>query len=396
MPVVNPDTIEQWIKEAASRPMSSGLIIQYIALRLNELSARNEELAAENISLQSGARVEEYERRIAHLEYQLELIRRQFGGKAGVELPGEPADAQGKPETLSLLLYDGSGRVLRLGFEPQALHNEQPLGSLAGDLLTPDAPRLLAVPATEELLFIFTSGRVAALALEAISSSQPGDDLLWDWEQAAVPSEPNAGERLACLAPIGRMAVAESFIQVSRKGCVKKIRAGMGQTILANHYIGAGVRQPPDQTFRLLLCANEALLALVSSEGYVQCVEVKNLPPSVEEALRLESSDHLVDAFTPIQGQDILAITQLGKAVHWTAERLEVASSYRTRGQALYSASRREQGVRVVAAGSVSPGDWGAALHRSGRVSLHGVDDILRSGALPVEDELLAFTFFSL
>jgi len=395
--VVNPDTIEQWIKEAASRPMYSGLIIQYIALRLNELSARNEELAAENIALQSGAKVEEYERRIVHLEYQLELIRRQFGGQAGVELPGKPADAQVKPETLSLLLYDGSGRVLRLGFEPKSLHNGQLLGRLAGDLLTPDAPRLLAVPATEELLFIFTSGRVASLALEAIPLVQPsGDDLLWDWEQAAVPSEPNAGERLACLAPIGRMAVAECFVQVSRKGCVKKIRAGMGQTILANHYIGAGVRLPPDQTFKLLLCANDSLLALATFEGYVQCVGVKNLPPSVEEALRLESSDHLVDAFTPISGQDILAITQPGKAVHWTAERLEVGSSYRTRGQALFSASRREQGVRVVAAASVNPDDWGAALHRSGRLSLHAVEDILRSGALPVEDELLAFTFFTL
>jgi hypothetical protein len=80
--------------------------------------------------------------------------------------------------------------------------------------------------------------------------------------------------------------------------------------------------------------------------------------------------------------------------VHWTADRLEVASSYRIRGQSLYSASRREQGVRVVAAGSVSPRDWGAALHASGKVSLHAVEDLLRSGALPVEDELLAFTFF--
>jgi hypothetical protein len=147
--VVNPDTIEQWIKEAASRPDSGGLIIHQIALRLNELSARNEELAAENIALQSGARVEEYERRIAHLEYQLELIRRQFGGQAASELPGEPANAQGKPETLSLLLYDSSGRVLRMGCELQALHNGKLLGGLAGDLLTPDAPRLLAVPATE-------------------------------------------------------------------------------------------------------------------------------------------------------------------------------------------------------------------------------------------------------
>jgi hypothetical protein len=388
--VVNPETIEQWIKEAAARPDSAGLIIQQIALRLNELSGRNEELAAENIALQSGAKVEEYERRIAHLEYQLVLIRRQVGGQPGGVAASEMRRASGGQAAGVLSAVYDSAQIA--GGSLQAVP-ECTCWQPDRRAVDPDALRLLV--AHEELLFI-SLRQVAALALENIPLIQPGDDRRWDWELAPGPSEPNAGERLACLAPIGRMAVAECFVQVSRKGCVKKIRAGMGQTILANHYIGAGVRQPPDQTFNLLLCANDALLALATNEGYVQCVEVKSLPPSVEEALRLESSDHLVDAFLPIPGQDILAITQVGKAVHWTAERLEVASSYRTRGQALYSASRREQGVRVVAAASVSPGDWGAALHRSGRVSLHAVDDILRSGALPVEDELLAFTFFSL
>jgi DNA gyrase/topoisomerase IV subunit A len=255
---------------------------------------------------------------------------------------------------------------------------------------------LLVASATEELFFVFTSGRIAALPVESIPFAQPGSEgELWDWETAPLPSEPNAGERLACLAAIGRMAIAECFVQVSRKGCVKKIRAAMGQTILANHYIGSGVRQPSDQSFRLLLCANDNLLALVTEEGFVQCVEVKNLPPAVEEALRLETTDHLVAAFVPTPGQDILAITQHGKAIHWAADRLEVARSSHTRGQALYSASRRQQGVRVVAAGSVSPSDWGVALHRNGQITLHAVQELLRSGALPVQDELLAFTFFN-
>src|SRR5574339_394391 len=70
---------DEWMKEAEERPESAVTIVRLIARRLRELNERDEELLAENIALQNGTRVEEYQKRIAHLEYQLDLLKRRFG-----------------------------------------------------------------------------------------------------------------------------------------------------------------------------------------------------------------------------------------------------------------------------------------------------------------------------
>lgn len=396
--VITPEKIEEWIAEARERPESAIQIIQQISRRLSDLAQQNDVLRAENIALQTGAKVEEFQRRIAHLEYQLELVRRQLGG----ELPVSSQVYSSTPEkeeaaSTSLLLYDTLGRVLRWQISPEALTQGGDRVNLQGELAPAGEPlRLLAVPSTEELLFLFTSGRIAALPvrdLPKMANLEPGQSILW--EQSHIPHEPNTGERLACLAPLSYMALARYFVQVSRKGCLKKIRTSMGQSILANRYLGPGIRQPPDQPFEVLLSNEGDRLALVTREGFLQCLSTDDLPPSTEEGLHLESSDHLVNAFIPTAGLDFLIMTQVGKAIHWTEDRLEMARTFRTKGQALYSASRREQGVRVVGAGSVSEAHWAAGLHQSGLLSLYSANAILCSGAIPVEGELLAFTFFA-
>ena len=79
--MISPDKIEEWIREVEERPSSASLILRYIANRLSELASWNEELLAENIELRSGRKVEEYESRIASLEYQVGLLKRQLGGE---------------------------------------------------------------------------------------------------------------------------------------------------------------------------------------------------------------------------------------------------------------------------------------------------------------------------
>src|SRR5690242_5460223 len=102
--------IEEWMREAEARPESAVTIVRLIARRLGELTAQNEELLAENIALQNGTRVEEYQKRIAHLEYQLDLLKRRFGAEevALAELPINQVEAS----TLSLLVYNNYGRIL--------------------------------------------------------------------------------------------------------------------------------------------------------------------------------------------------------------------------------------------------------------------------------------------
>ena len=96
--------IDEWMKEAEERPESAITILRLIARRLRELTERDEELLAENIALQNGTRVEEYQKRIAHLEYQLDLLRRRFGVDESrlEEIPATPVESA----TLDLLVYN--------------------------------------------------------------------------------------------------------------------------------------------------------------------------------------------------------------------------------------------------------------------------------------------------
>src|SRR5512141_876775 len=104
--------IDEWMKEAEARPETAVMIVRLVAKRLSELTQRNEELLAENIALQNGTRVEEYQKRVAHLEYQLDLLKRRFGGDA-MELAQIPVQSVAA-STLSLLIYNAYGRIFRV------------------------------------------------------------------------------------------------------------------------------------------------------------------------------------------------------------------------------------------------------------------------------------------
>src|SRR5512137_1421523 len=104
--------IEEWIKEVEERPGSALTILRIIAGRLRDLTDQNEALLAENIALQNGSRVEEYRKRIHHLEYELDLLKRRFGLNQA-ELEALAVEAAATPQ-LSLLVYTALGRILRI------------------------------------------------------------------------------------------------------------------------------------------------------------------------------------------------------------------------------------------------------------------------------------------
>src|SRR5215208_5910373 len=220
--------IDEWMKEAETRPESAVTIVKLVAKRLRELTERNQELLTENIALQNGSRVEEYQKRIAHLEYQLDLLKRRFGADESIlaELPTASAETS----TLSLLIYNNYGRIFRI----EIAADVQSLGRIADETLAnSEQPRLLAIPSNEEVLLLFTSGRVSTQAVDNIPAVDCGG--AWRWEQAALPDEPRSGEFLACIMPVSGLPLSEFFVQVSRRGCVKKTMTSMAQSILANH-----------------------------------------------------------------------------------------------------------------------------------------------------------------
>ena len=379
-----PEKIEEWIQEAQKRPSSASLIIQFIANRLNDLAEWNEKLRAENLEVRSGARLEEYERQITHLEYQLELLKRQINGEINLEVLPEAAP---KLDTVSLCLlaYDPQGRILRWDLDAAHFEEGQVVARMAEIRdVEVEPPRLLVVPAVEELMLIFTSGRIVTLPVSALLPG-PRVEKPISWETASQPSEPNVGETLACIAPVSKMALADFFLQISRRGYIKKIRKALAPTIMESKYIGTGVKVSGDQTLSLALSSEGKSFVLVSYEGYLQAIPDKLLPYAIVEAMRLGNSDHLVAAYPTAEDQSIFVMTQIGKVIHRAAGDLEPAADLKRKGRMLYSTARREAGIRVIGAAAVSPGDWGLALHRPGEVSLHAIADLIGRGTLLVD-----------
>lgn len=386
------EKIEEWLQEVSERPLSAPLIIQFIANRLNELSKWNEQLREENIALRSEKRVQEYEQQISYLTYQLDLLKRQFNG----EMPSEEVlKTISKPlDILNILVYDSEGRIARLELDAANVDDGNTIVNFERLATDEEPARLLVVPSSEELLCIFTSGRIAPLPVTSIPLVQM-DEQPPNWDQVQIPHEPALGDALACLMPVSRMTLADFLVQISRRAFMKKIRMALAPSIMENLYIGRGAKLSGDQTMNIFLGHKADRYILLSEEGYLGSVTAEMLSFAVVEAMRLNSTDHLVGAF-PIQPeQSLLAMTQIGKAIHRTAESIDVAEALNRKGKALYSTARREKGVRVVGGSTVDANDWALALHQNGTLSLHAVSSLIESGTISVDGEILAFTVFS-
>jgi hypothetical protein len=375
--------IEEWMKEAETRPASAVTIVRLVAKRLTELTERNEKLLEENLALQNGTRVEEFQKRIAHLEYQLDLLKRRFGTDeaALAELPTNNVE----PSTLSLLIYNTYGRIIRVELDPDMTA----LGRIADDTLqSSEQPRLLVVPSNEEVLLLFTSGRVSTCAVLNISTVEFGTE--WIWDQAALPDEPRAGEFLACVMPISHLPLSDFFMQVSRRGCVKKTMTSMAQSILGNHYLGKGALQKSDQPFDVTLCLKKDLFAFVTLEGKLIGLDVNELSYSAEDRIKLTASDYVIASFVPHAQESMLFVTQTGKVIHREHGSLELSKSPLAKGQALIPPSRLEQGVRFIGAASVRDQDRIAVLDSQGNLRVHLTESVTGIGSIEADGLILS------
>lgn len=371
--------IDEWMKEAEERPESAITIVRLVVRRLRELSERNEELLSENIALQNGTRVEEYQKRIAHLEYQLDMLKQRFG------MDGSTLDfAPGEAAALNLLVYNSLGRIFRV----ELAAGTRELGSLSGGLVAEhEPPRLLAVPSNENLLLLFTSGRVETCPLENIPLLEGN---VWTWEQAALPDEPRAGELLACVTAFSHLPLSDFLLQVSRRGFVKKTLASMSESILGNHFLGKGAVNKSDQPFDLSLARKTDRAAMITYEGKVIAFDADKLSYSAEERLRLSATDYVVGSFVFPTDTTLFCMTQTGKVICREGKSIETAKSSTAKGLALIPQARLEKGTRFMGAAAVRNTDQIAVLDTGGRVSIHDVSTLMGSGAIPTEGLVLS------
>jgi DNA gyrase/topoisomerase IV subunit A len=389
--LITPEQIEAWIREAEERPSSASIIIRYIGMRLKDLTGRNEELLAENIALRSGRKVEEYEGRISNLEYQADLLKRQL---SGVSVEGSVAASA--VETISVIAYNTIGQILRIDVGLEAFEHCKTIARLKNSSGLSDLiPRLLVTGEHDELLNVFDSGRSETLPVSAVTPVEPGD---LDWHEG-YRIEARANEGMVSVLPIGRMALYECVVQISRRGCARKIMRASLEQHLAKNYIGTGVRALPDKSFGLSFCGREDRLVLVTREGWLVSLGVDELPYTAEEVLKLSATDYLVAGFVVGKKPSVVMVTQNGKAIHREAGWLEPVETYKSRGQAVFSPSRREAGARVAGAAAVDDGDWALALFDDGRIVAYQMSELLASGSMFGEKdagEVLDFFSFTM
>lgn len=374
--------IDEWMKEAEERPESALTIVRLVTRRLRDLTERNEELFAENIALQNGTRVEEYQKRIAHLEYQLALLKRRFGMDESALVEEAPVPAE--VTTFNLLVYNAYGRIFRVEVDS----NIEFLGRITDDMTRDrEPPRLLCVPSNEEVLLLFTSGRINTHVVNDIPPVEANGR--WSWGQAALADEPRAGEWLACIMPFSRLPLSDYFLQVSRRGCVKKTMTSMAQSVLDNHYLGKGTLQKSDQPFDATLCQKNERYAFVTHEGHLIGLDVEELSYSAEERIRMTASDYVIAAFLSRSEESMLFVTQIGKVIHRQSDSLDLSKSPLAKGQALIPPSRLEKGVRFVWAASIRDRDRIAALDAAGSLRVHSAEAITGAGSIEADAQLL-------
>jgi hypothetical protein len=190
---------------------------------------------------------------------------------------------------------------------------------------------------------------------------------------------------LACAMPISSLPLSEFFLQVSRRGCVKKTMTSMAQSILGNHYLGKGALQKSDQPFDVTLCLKKDRFAFVTIEGKLLGLDVNELSYSTEERIKLTASDYVVASFVPRPEESMLFVTQTGKVIQRDYASLELTKSALAKGQALISPARLEQGIRFVGAASARDADRIAVLDSKGNLKVHMAGSLVGAGSVEAE-----------
>jgi hypothetical protein len=165
----------------------------------------------------------------------------------------------------------------------------------------------------------------------------------------------------------------------------------MAETVFENHYLGKGAVQRMDQPLDLTLCQKGEFFALVTHAGHLLGLDVDDLSYSVEERLKLDATDHVVAGFIIRPEEVLLCLTSTGKVISRSAGYIEPVKSSASRGQALISPARLEQGVRFIGAAPARETDRVALLDTAGNLSLYPQGDLTGAGLVRTEVPLLAF-----
>jgi DNA gyrase/topoisomerase IV subunit A len=364
--VIKPSKLTEWINEIEERPLFAPIIVRRLYERLIELDEMNEELRAANLTLRSGQKVQEFERKIADLEYQVELLKRQVQNGT---LPNV--------KNMQLLVFNPDGKILCMEISPSELVTDRAI-ALIGSLpeSKPGEIRMAAVDSQDELLFMFSSGRIATQPAAELPAVQ-GINL--DWQEAAS-IEMRSGETLITTIPITRAPLVEQCIQISRRSTAKSFSRKYFQAFIANHNIGKGTKSDADQAFHLTLCNKSDILVMLTREGYISALRADRLSVTAEEIIKLGMNDYLVASFIIGADQSLVIASQDGCLYVQKPTWLTPESATGGKRRLLLSKGRAGS-VQVIGGTSANDQDWGFLLSANGEIRAHRIADIPSPGS---------------
>ena len=357
--------INEWIKQVEATPVLAPILIKQITDRLLELDSENESLRAENLELSSGVKVREFERKIAELEFQIDLLKRQSGGD---EIQAYEAES-------NLLVYNDRGQLLRFACEHSKLSESHQFARIEG---SPDIQSyhfgLLPVIEYDQLLLIFSSGRTITLPVDEISPS-PADNLDWS---GAYQVDLRSQEELAWILPVTKMHLYDHCIQVSRFGYARKITNQYLNTFISNNNIGKGVKFNFDRILNLVFCNNNQLLTLVTKAGNCLGIDTNSLSVSLDEIMRLKVNDYVVSASVLYPGEILVAVSQNGQMY---VQEYSWFSSSKSGEKSRHLLTPGIDNEGVVGAVTAGREDWLLALHEDGCLSSFKPGKVSRQGS---------------
>jgi DNA gyrase/topoisomerase IV subunit A len=370
--------IEDWIRQVQAAPAAGPIIIRQITDRMLELDAMNETLRAENLELTSGNRVREFEKKISELEFQIDLLRRQVGPgqpSSGQPGSGQPIEAPTAVQMHDLLLFNDHGQLLHFQLAPSALVDRTTVARV-GSSAMPEAYRggLVATSLRDRLLFLYSSGRTADLALEDIPIVS-GETLDWDQSHNL---QIRSMEELVAVIPITKLSWASHAIQVSRFGYARRLANSYLQSFISSHNTGKGVKFDFDRVLNLVLCNEEDLFVAVSKAGTVLSQSAGNVPVSLGEMIRFKVGDFLVAAFTLDADQSLLAVTQSGVAYRHPASLYQTSKPAERKTRSVGSEKSEAGPLAGALAGAAAAGneDWGVILSEDGALEVFKASEI--------------------
>ncbi|MCJ7623716.1 MAG: hypothetical protein MUO76_09455 [Anaerolineaceae bacterium] len=384
--MIKPSKLNEWINEIDERPLFAPIVLRRLYDRLIELDEMNEELRAANLALRSGHKVQEFERKIADLEYQVELLKRQIQNGTLPNL-----------KTMHLLVYNPDGKILSLEISPAELVTDSVIARI--DRLPESKPgeiQMLAVDPKDELLFMFSSGRTTTLPVADLPSVY-GINIDW---QDATSIEIRSGETMITVIPITRVSLMEQCIQISRRSAAKSFSQGYFKSFIANHNIGIGTKSSADQAFCLALCNKKDILVMLTREGFISALRVDQLSVTAEEIIKLGMNDYLVAAFILGENQSLVIASQDGNL--YLQEPTWLTPENATGGKRRLLLSKgKAGGVQVIGGSATNDQDWGFLLNTNGEIRIQRISDIpfpgssSQKGKAGLKDKLEALAFTS-